>query len=341
MTLERNTKPAHSEPLQPVTGSTAAAVPVASPSGQSGKDEPMHSRNSPATLNVLTSSSEFKEDFSNSTLCLHEGEEGGHFPVHPVPAPVMAKSAPVTPTAQVAGSMNVGYRECRHGGFFEGLLGCLRPMWTIIGKATSTELKQQSSWDIPFENISDLQWLGSGAQGAVFLGTLRQEQVAVKKVRNLKETDIRHLRKLNHPNIISFRGICTQAPCYCIVMEYCPYGQLYEVLRDGKQLPPSLLYDWARQITNGMSYLHSHKIIHRDLKSPNVLISKGDVAKISDFGTSREWNEKSTKMSFAGTVAWMAPEVIRNEPCSEKVDIWSFGSGAVGTAHPRDSLQGR
>lgn len=54
----------------------------------------------------------------------------------------------------------------------------------------------------------------------------------------------------------------------------------------------------------------------------SVLISKGDLAKISDFGTSREWNEKSTKMSFAGTVAWMAPEVIRNEPCSEKVDIW-------------------
>ena len=53
-----------------------------------------------------------------------------------------------------------------------------------------------------------------------------------------------------------------------------------------------------------------------------MLISKGDVSKISDFGTSREWNEKSTKMSFAGTVAWMAPEVIRNEPCSEKVDIW-------------------
>ena len=56
--------------------------------------------------------------------------------------------------------------------------------------------------------------------------------------------------------------------------------------------------------------------------SCSVLISRNDVIKISDFGTSREWNEKSTKMSFAGTVAWMAPEVIRNEPCSEKVDIW-------------------
>ena len=60
-------------------------------------------------------------------------------------------------------------------------------------------------WEIAFESISDLQWLGSGAQGAVFLGRLLQDQVAVKKVRDMKETDIRHLRKLNHPNIISFK----------------------------------------------------------------------------------------------------------------------------------------
>jgi len=51
-------------------------------------------------------------------------------------------------------------------------------------------------------------------------------------------------------------------------MEYCPYGQLYDVLHDAKLLPPSLLCDWAKQITSGMTYLHAHKIIHRDLKSP-------------------------------------------------------------------------
>lgn len=60
-------------------------------------------------------------------------------------------------------------------------------------------------WEIPFEMISDLQWLGSGAQGAVFSGKLKNEVVAVKKVREQQETDIRHLRKLNHPNIVQFR----------------------------------------------------------------------------------------------------------------------------------------
>jgi len=54
----------------------------------------------------------------------------------------------------------------------------------------------------------------------------------------------------------------------------------------------------------------------------SVLIDTNEVAKISDFGTCRQLNEMSTRMSFAGTVSWMAPEIIRNEPCSEKVDIW-------------------
>lgn len=241
-------------------------------------------------------------------------------------SPTEPHSAPVTPAhRQERPPITVGYRRATQGGFLEGLLGCLRPVWTIIGKATTAELKQQDDWEIPFENITDLQWLGSGAQGAVFLGKLNGEEVAVKKVRDVNETDIKNLRRLNHPNVITFKGVCTQAPCYCIIMEYCPYGQLYEVLRDGKEIPPALILDWAKQIASGMHYLHSHKIIHRDLKSPNVLVAKNDVVKISDFGTSRTWNEKSTKMSFAGTVAWMAPEVIRNEPCSEKVDIWSFG----------------
>lgn len=64
-------------------------------------------------------------------------------------------------------------------------------------------------------------------------------------------------------------------------------------------------------------------LIHLNFGHPlSMLITYDDSVKISDFGTSKELSDKSTKMSFAGTVAWMAPEVIRNEPVSEKVDIW-------------------
>ncbi|CAI9727390.1 mitogen-activated protein kinase kinase kinase 13-like isoform X1 [Octopus vulgaris] len=316
MTLERNILPEYnaSEGSAMTTKTAVLDVPK--------KDEPINSRNSPSTLNVLTTSTDL--EFSNSMLQLEHLSLTDKSSSSSTPT-ASPKSAPVTPTHDTTNGVDVGYRDGNQRSFFEGLLGCLRPVWTIIGKAAAAEFKQQDDWETPFENITDLQWLGSGAQGAVFLGKLNSEEVAVKKVRDVKETDIKNLRKLNHPNIISFKGVCTQAPCFCIIMEYCPYGQLYEILRDGKEIPPALILDWSKQIASGMNYLHSHKIIHRDLKSPNVLVAKNDVVKISDFGTSREWNEKSTKMSFAGTVAWMAPEVIRNEPCSEKVDIWSFG----------------
>ncbi|KAI1293559.1 Mitogen-activated protein kinase kinase kinase 12 [Halotydeus destructor] len=212
-----------------------------------------------------------------------------------------------------------------HTGWLTGIMGCIRPVLDMIGKKKEGESKPDS-WEIPFDSIRDLQWLGSGAQGAVFLGKYDTEYVAVKKVKDKSETDIKHLRKLNHPNIVSFKGICTQHPCFCIVMEFCPFGQLYEILKSGnRQITPAIAVDWSKQIASGMHYLHSNKIIHRDLKSPNVLMSCNDTLKITDFGTSRQWNERSTKMSFAGTVAWMAPEVIRNELCSEKVDVWSFG----------------
>lgn len=68
--------------------------------------------------------------------------------------------------------------------------------------------------------------------------------------------------------------------------------------------------------------VNTNENFNKDVLYSSVLIAAGDVLKISDFGTARELGEKSTRMTFAGTVSWMAPEVIRNELCSEKVDIW-------------------
>ncbi|XP_076351101.1 uncharacterized protein LOC143247252 [Tachypleus tridentatus] len=311
------------------------------------------SRSSPASLGIMFSSTD-RDDFGTSTdkednfdkgmLCIQEeltqlSVEIQHSksPLGVLSSSVENKCSPRSLSCHsLTGSgkdqiQSSGKDSCiefrdrssRSAGWFDGLLGCLKPVWNILGKSGNSDNKDE--WEIPFENIRDLQWLGSGAQGAVFVGRLNNDMVAVKKVREKSETDIKHLRKLNHPNVVLIKGVCTQAPCYCIVMEYCPYGQLYDMLKSGQEISPPTVVDWGKQIASGMNYLHSYRIIHRDLKSPNVLISLNGILKISDFGTCRQWNEISTRMSFAGTVAWMAPEIIRNEPCSEKVDIWSFG----------------
>lgn len=92
-------------------------------------------------------------------------------------------------------------------GFMDNILGCMRPLlFSFANKSSVIETNNtMDQWEIPFVDLLDLEWVGSGAQGTVFSGKLKNEIVAVKKVRDLKETDIKHLRKLDHENIIKFK----------------------------------------------------------------------------------------------------------------------------------------
>lgn len=92
-------------------------------------------------------------------------------------------------------------------GFIDNIFGCMRPLLGSFAYKTSVieTSSHKDPWEIPFEHIFDMEFVGSGAQGTVFSGKYRNEIVAVKKVRVLKETDIKHLRKLDHENIIKFK----------------------------------------------------------------------------------------------------------------------------------------
>lgn len=161
---------------------------------------------------------------------------------------------------------------------------------------------------------------------------LDNELVAVKEARHNPELDYNVTRKnvlqeamlfwaLSHANIVSLRGVCLKPPKFCLVMEYAIGGSLNRILSGNRRIPPDVLIDWAIQIGRGMNYLHNGapiSVIHRDLKSSNVLISesiddgdlRGKTLKITDFGLARE-AYNTTRMSAAGTYAWMPPEVIK------------------------------
>lgn len=170
-------------------------------------------------------------------------------------------------------SQNIHDLSSKH--FLEGIFGCIRPFISLwYSKSTLKEKYRRESnqeISIPFENLRNLQYLGSGAQGCVFKGLLNNEEVAIKKVKSKEEANIKHLMRLNHENLVKFKGVSHNENFYCIIMEYCPNGQLYthlNSLRDKTLLKPTLMIDWAKQIARGMNYLHLNKFIHRDLKSP-------------------------------------------------------------------------
>lgn len=191
------------------------------------------------------------------------------------------------------------------------------------------EKQVDDDWEIPIERIrishDDFQRCGS--QGDVFYGKLSNTSVAVKRVKDSSLTNVKHLRDLNHKNVIKFKGISKNSSYFFILMEWCPFGTLHDHIHSGRQLSSKILSNFAQQIASGMRYLHSKHIIHRDLKPSNILLTHHDVLKISDFGTHKVFNDKLPvgSVTYAGTYAYMAPEVIRSEPYSYPVDVWSYG----------------
>lgn len=194
--------------------------------------------------------------------------------------------------------------------------------------------------DIPWSDLVLKERIGSGSFGTVHRADWHGSEVAVKILMDqdfhperIKEflSEVAIMQRLRHPNIVLLMGAVTQPPNLSIVTEYLSRGSLYrllhkpgarEVLDEKRRL--SMAYDVAK----GMNYLHNRNppIVHRDLKSPNLLVDRKYTVKVCDFGLSRlKANTFLSSKSAAGTPEWMAPEVLRDEPSNEKSDIYSFG----------------
>ncbi|XP_038881631.1 serine/threonine-protein kinase CTR1-like [Benincasa hispida] len=193
---------------------------------------------------------------------------------------------------------------------------------------------------IPWADLVLREKIGAGSFGTVYHADWNGSDVAVKILMEqdlhaerfdefLREVAI--MKCLRHPNIVLFMGAVTEPPNLSIVTEYLSRGSLHRLLhRPGARevLDERRRLNMAYDVAKGMNYLHKRNppIVHRDLKSPNLLVDKKYTVKVCDFGLSRlKAHTFLSSKSAAGTPEWMAPEVLRDEPSNEKSDVYSFG----------------
>ncbi|MEQ2199946.1 hypothetical protein XENOCAPTIV_017756, partial [Xenoophorus captivus] len=212
----------------------------------------------------------------------------------------------------------------------------VRQLSVIDNQRTLTQLshglepRRASFVHIKFDDILFYENCGGGSFGSVYRARWisQDKEVAVKKLLKI-ENEAEILSVLSHRNIIQFYGAIVEAPNYGIVTEYASGGSLYDYLSsdESEEMDMGQIMSWAAEIAKGMHYLHSEapiKVIHRDLKSRNVVLGADKVLKICDFGASK-FLSHTTHMSLVGTFPWMAPEVIQSLPVSETCDTFSYG----------------
>ncbi|KAF9429716.1 hypothetical protein BGZ94_009743 [Podila epigama] len=138
------------------------------------------------------------------------------------------------------------------------------------------------------------------------------------------------LKDLDHENIVQYLGFAQNEETANIFLEYVSGGSIESCLKRSGPFPEAVIRSFTRQILLGLEYIHSKKIVHRDIKAANVLVDEQGICKISDFGISKrnaqaQGGYDENVGSLQGSIFWMAPEMVTSKAYGAKVDIWSFG----------------
>ena len=174
------------------------------------------------------------------------------------------------------------------------------------------------------EGASSQVWEGDWAGARVVIKVLR-EQEALRSF--LSEVNI--WRQLRHPCVCALLGVCMFDARPSMVLEYMTGGSLHDLLHNPSEgalveIEPLLLARVVAEVSSGVAYLHANGVMHRDIKTANVLLDDARHAKVTDFGISTRFGRKDYTAE-TGTYRQMAPEVILHKPYNYKCDVYSYG----------------
>ncbi|XP_010259112.1 PREDICTED: serine/threonine-protein kinase HT1-like [Nelumbo nucifera] len=220
--------------------------------------------------------------------------------------------------------------------------------------------RTKEEWEIDLSKLDIRNVIAHGTYGTVFRGVYDGQDVAVKvldwgedgfatsaetaALRASFRQEVAVWNKLDHPNITKFVGASMgtsnlripssegqssfPSRACCVVVEYLPGGTLKQFLirNRRKKLAYKIVIQLALDLSRGLSYLHSKKIVHRDVKTENMLLDSHRNLKIADFGVARVEAQNPRDMTGeTGTLGYMAPEVLDGKPYNRKCDVYSFG----------------
>ncbi|KFP42989.1 Serine/threonine-protein kinase Nek4, partial [Chlamydotis macqueenii] len=152
---------------------------------------------------------------------------------------------------------------------------------------------------------------------------------ASSRERKAAEQEAQLLSQLKHPNIVTYRESWQgEDGLLYIVMGFCEGGDLYHRLKEqkGKLLPENQVVEWFVQIAMALQYLHEKHILHRDLKTQNVFLTRTNIIKVGDLGIARVLeNQYDMASTLIGTPYYMSPELFSNKPYNYKSDVWALG----------------
>mmetsp|Transcript_2326 Transcript_2326/g.5569 ORF Transcript_2326/g.5569 Transcript_2326/m.5569 type:complete len:548 (-) Transcript_2326:431-2074(-) len=194
-----------------------------------------------------------------------------------------------------------------------------------------------SEWEVSESQLNFMEKIASGAFGVLYRGTYCGQEVAIKVLKTGEKSsqeevyrefaqELSIIRKVRHRNIVQLIGAMTKPPRLCLVTEFMKGGSVLQFLHKHAPLKLAQLIKLSSGVALGMDYLHKLSIIHRDLKTANLLMDENEVVKVADFGVARvKCTDGSSMTAETGTYRWMAPEVISHQYYNHKCDVFGYG----------------